>query len=220
LLLRVLVAAALGGLIGFEREFREQSAGFRTHILVSLGATLFTLVGAYGVAAFLSDGTGSVTLDPTRVAAQVVTGIGFLGAGAILRQGVNIRGLTTAATLWVTAAVGTAVALGYYTGAVITTATTLVALIGLKRLEGVIFTRIRQGRHRFVIEVGPQLLLSDLAKVLEAHDAAAETLELSTDEEGNRMLVASLRIPPRASVEDIAQDIGMVQGVMSVDLET
>src|SRR3990170_4226308 len=91
--LRLLAAAALGGLIGFEREYNEQPAGFRTHILVTLGAALFTMAGAYGTAAFVD--ADVVRFDPTRVAAQVVTGIGFLGAGAILRQGINIRGLTT-----------------------------------------------------------------------------------------------------------------------------
>src|SRR3712207_3489265 len=113
LVLRVLIAALLGGLVGFEREFSDQPAGFRTHILVSLGAALFSLVGAYGVEEFFRGEGADVRLDPTRIAAQVVTGIGFLGAGAILQQGVNVRGLTTAAALWVTAAIGTAVGLGY-----------------------------------------------------------------------------------------------------------
>src|SRR5688572_13417309 len=94
--LRIAIAAVLGGLVGLEREVSEQPAGFRTHILVSLGAALFTLVGAYTFG-----GEGS---DPTRVAAQVVTGIGFIGAGVIFQQGASIRGLTTAASLWVTAA--------------------------------------------------------------------------------------------------------------------
>ncbi len=107
LALRVAVAAALGGLIGFERELGDQPAGFRTHILVSLGSALFTLVGAYGATPFLG-GNDVVRLDPTRVAAQIVTGIGFLGAGAILRHGFTVRGLTTAAALWVTAAIGMA----------------------------------------------------------------------------------------------------------------
>lgn len=111
LILRVLLAGALGGLIGLEREFSDQPAGFRTHILVSLGAALFTLVGAYGLVDFSPGDT--FQFDPTRIAAQVVTGIGFLGAGAILRQGLNVRGLTTAAALWVTAAVGTAAGFGY-----------------------------------------------------------------------------------------------------------
>src|ERR687893_654955 len=122
---RVLLAALLGGIIGVEREFSDQPAGFRTHILVSLGAALFTLVGAYGVAPFLGE-DAAVRFDPTRIAAQVVTGIGFLGAGAILRSGMSVRGLTTAASLWVVAAVGAAIGLGAY---VVGSATALIALL-------------------------------------------------------------------------------------------
>ena len=124
LVLRVVAATVLGGLIGFEREFSDQPAGFRTHILVCLGAALFTLAGAFGVDVFFTRGTADIQFDPTRVAAQVVTGIGFLGAGAILRLGLNVQGLTTAAALWVTAAIGVAVGLGYWVGAVATTAAT------------------------------------------------------------------------------------------------
>ena len=107
--LRLVVAAALTGLVGLEREWRERAAGLRTHTLVGVGSALFTLVSAYGFNEFLVGNTNVVRTDPTRIAAQIVTGIGFLGAGAILRQGLAIRGLTTAAGLWVAAAIGMAV---------------------------------------------------------------------------------------------------------------
>jgi uncharacterized membrane protein YhiD involved in acid resistance len=103
-LLRLALAAALGGLIGLERELREQEAGVRTHLLVGVGSALFTIAGAYGFHDFLVSGGNVVRTDPTRIAAQIVTGIGFLGAGAIIRQGLAVRGLTTAATLLVVAA--------------------------------------------------------------------------------------------------------------------
>jgi putative Mg2+ transporter-C (MgtC) family protein len=121
LLLRLAVAAALGGAVGLEREFREREAGFRTHTLVSLGAALFTIAGAYGFRDFHN------SFDPTRIAAQIVTGIGFLGAGAIIRQGLSVRGLTTAATLWVVAAIGLTAGAGY-SASVITTAFVLLSL--------------------------------------------------------------------------------------------
>ncbi|MFL5941603.1 MAG: MgtC/SapB family protein, partial [Gaiellaceae bacterium] len=127
-LLRLALAATLGGLIGVERELREREAGLRTHLLVALGSALFTIVGAYGFHSFLESGQAVVRADPTRIAAQIVTGIGFLGAGAIIRQGLSIRGLTTAATLWVVAAIGLASGAGYYSAAVITTGVALVAL--------------------------------------------------------------------------------------------
>ena len=138
--LRIGVAALLGGLVGLEREVSDQPAGFRTHILVSMGAALFTLVGAYS---FDEDG-----VDATRVAAQVVTGIGFIGAGVIFQQGANVKGLTTAASLWVTAAIGTAVGLGYWDAALVTAVITVVALYGLKRVGRNVFPRLRGEYNR------------------------------------------------------------------------
>ena len=133
-LLRIVVAAVLGGAVGLERELRDREAGFRTHMLVSIGSALFTIVSAYAFRDFLVEGGAVVRADPTRIAAQIVTGIGFLGAGAIIRQGLSIRGLTTAATLWVVAAIGMAAGAGYYGGAVITTAVVLISLWPLRIL--------------------------------------------------------------------------------------
>lgn len=129
-LVRVAVAAALGGAIGLERELDEKAAGLRTHMLVSVGSALFTLVGAYGFGEFPS---GSV--DPSRIAAQIVTGVGFLGAGVIFRQGFTIRGLTTAASLWLVAAIGMAAGAGYWKGALIATGAAVVSLRPLEWLK-------------------------------------------------------------------------------------
>ncbi len=141
--LRILLASALGGIIGLERERSDQPAGLRTHMLVGVGAALFTIVGAYGLADFGS--APGLDLDPTRIAAQVVTGIGFLGAGAIIQQGFSVRGLTTAASLWVTAAVGVAMGFGYWSAAVLTTGVTVVALLVFKELERRLFGARRAG---------------------------------------------------------------------------
>ena len=122
-LVRLAVAAGLGMVIGIERELREQAAGLRTHMLVAVGACLFTLVSAYGF-----ESSSDATPDPSRVAAQIVTGIGFLGAGAILREGQWVRGLTTAASLWVVAAVGMAVGLGLYWASGVAVVITVVSL--------------------------------------------------------------------------------------------
>jgi hypothetical protein len=116
-LLRLGVVLVLCGAIGLEREARDDVAGLRTHVTVGLGAALFTLAGAHAFAS-----SGSSRVDPTRVAAQVVSGIGFLGAGAILRHGATVRGVTTAAALWISAAIGMATAAGVYFGTVATTA--------------------------------------------------------------------------------------------------
>jgi putative Mg2+ transporter-C (MgtC) family protein len=124
---RIIVAAALGLAVGFEREIHGHPAGLRTHMLVAAGSGLFTVLSAYGF-----EGVRGVAnlapVDPTRIAAQIVSGIGFLGAGAILKDGVVIRGLTTAASLWATSAVGMAAGAGEYIIAVVATATVLVSL--------------------------------------------------------------------------------------------
>jgi len=108
---RILVAAALGAAVGAEREIHGHPAGIRTHMLVALGSALFTVLSIHG---FTNDGRATGSIDPTRIAAQIVSGIGFLGAGAILKDGVVIRGLTTAASLWATSAGGMAAGAGEY----------------------------------------------------------------------------------------------------------
>lgn len=133
LTLRILAALVIGGLIGLEREFGQHSAGFRTHILVCLGSALIMLLSIYGFSAFVYE--PNVRTDPARLAAQVISGIGFLGAGTILRTGSSITGLTTAASLWVVAALGLAVGAGFYYGAALTAVLVLVSLFVLNKLE-------------------------------------------------------------------------------------
>src|SRR5690348_13028136 len=149
-ILRLLVAAALGGAVGLEREFREREAGFRTHMLVSVGSALFTIASAYGFRDFLTHGGSLVRTDPTRIAAQIVTGIGFLGAGAIIRQGLSVRGLTTAATLWVVAAIGLTTGAGYYSAAAITTLLVIVSLWPLRIAAYRVMTRFRPETDRLL----------------------------------------------------------------------
>jgi len=151
--LRLGAAAALGGVIGLERELDEKAAGLRTHMLVSLGAALFTMVGAYGFHDFLAGGAAVVRADPGRIAAQIVTGIGFLGAGAIIREGLSIRGLTTAATLWVVAAIGMACGAGYYWPAAAATVLTIFALWPLRLLAYRLIEQIKPEENRLTVEL-------------------------------------------------------------------
>ena len=184
-LLRLVVAALLGGVIGLERELDEKAAGLRTHMLVSVGSALFTLVSAYGFREFPTHGK-VVSFDPSRIAAQIVTGIGFLGAGVIFRQGFTIRGLTTAASLWLVAAVGLASGAGYWQGAVIATG---VAVVSLRPLERV--------KERIVPQRAARRLLVELAEgatsgpVLEAVERHGDLLALRRD---GRRLEIELRI--------------------------
>lgn len=127
LIQRLCLSAALGAALGFEREWRQKYAGLRTNILIAIGSTLFTVMSID-----LSAAAGG---DATRIAAQIVTGIGFLGAGAIMRTGSGIRGLTTAAMIWVNAAIGVAVGGGEYHVAIIATGVTLLVLVALNPVE-------------------------------------------------------------------------------------
>jgi putative Mg2+ transporter-C (MgtC) family protein len=187
-LLRLSVAAGLGAAIGLERELDEKAAGLRTHMLVSLGSALFTMVGAYGFHDFLVGGGSVVRADPGRIAAQIVTGIGFLGAGVIFRQGFTIRGLTTAASLWVVAAVGMASGAGFWSGAVLATA---VGLVSLRPLEWV--------KERALPQRAAQALVVELADdasagpVLAAVERHADLLALRRD---GRRVEIELRIDP------------------------
>ncbi|WP_165243684.1 MgtC/SapB family protein [Paludisphaera soli] len=133
LLIRLTVAAALGGAVGLERHRADKAAGLRTHMLVGLGSALFMIVSTGGFEEVR--GRHHVQLDPSRVASQVVTGIGFLGAGAILRRNEAVLGLTTAASVWTVAAVGLAAGGGLYLAAVATTVVALVVLTGLRWVE-------------------------------------------------------------------------------------
>ncbi|MEW6268419.1 MAG: MgtC/SapB family protein [Thermodesulfobacteriota bacterium] len=131
----VLLALAAGGLIGLERSFHGRPAGFRTHTLVCMSSTLLMLVTRYQSEWFSPAAVETVRVDPTRMAQGVMTGIGFLGAGVIMREGLSVRGLTTAASIWITAAIGILAGVGFYWAVVVATALTLGTLTIFRRIE-------------------------------------------------------------------------------------
>ena len=213
-LLRLALAAVLGGLIGAERELRERQAGLRTHLLVAVGSALFTIVGAYGFHDFLASGESVVRADPTRIAAQIVTGIGFLGAGVIIRQGFSVRGLTTAATLWVVAAVGLAAGAGYYSAAVITTALVLIALYPLRIIAFRMLRRFRAEDGRLLIELPAGTPPGAVIDEIERAGARINSVDVS--QEGDRRRLELDVVLPRdtpaprlvariADVENVAE---------------
>jgi putative Mg2+ transporter-C (MgtC) family protein len=155
LVLRLILAAVIGGFIGMEREVSNRPAGLRTHILVTVGSALITLVS--------KDAFGGIG-DPSRIAAQIVTGIGFLGAGTIIKTGNSIKGLTTAASLWITAGIGMAIGSGYYLGGLVTAAIVLLTLINVGSLEKKLIKRaygtieiFTRGRTGLLGEIGTVL---------------------------------------------------------------
>ncbi|TCK84215.1 MgtC/SapB family protein [Paraburkholderia sp. BL9I2N2] len=163
ILSRLLMAALLGSVIGFERERLNWAAGLRTHMLVCVGASLMMLVSAFGFADALTQ--KNVVLDPSRVAAQVVSGIGFLGAGSILLRGEVVRGLTTAASLWSVAGIGLAVGGGMYTAAFGATIIILIILAGVKPLERR-FISVKQQRNIQLLAERGSVSLDSLHRAL------------------------------------------------------
>ena len=212
---RVALAAALGGVLGLERELREREAGLRTHLLVAVGSALFTIVSAYGFREFLTSGASVVRADPARIAAQIVTGIGFLGAGAIIRQGLAIRGLTTAATLWVVAAIGLAAGAGYYSAAAITTAVALVALWPLRALAFRIVRRYRGETGLLFVQLPSGV--SPAAVIDAIEDAGAEIDSLEIGHEGDRRNVeVTLELRRQALARELVTKLADVEGVLEV----
>ena len=214
-LLRVVVAAGLGGAVGLERELREREAGFRTHMLVSVGSALFTLVSAYGFHEFLVHGGNVVRADPTRIAAQIVTGIGFLGAGAIIRQGFSVRGLTTAATLGVVAAIGMASGAGYYSAAVITTALVLFSLWPLRIFAFRVMQRVRPETDRLLAQLPAGESAGPLIHELEELGARLQAVEVS-QEADRRMVLLDVTLPPEADAPRIVAKLSDLDNVLEI----
>ena len=208
LVARVGVAVLLGGVIGLEREVTDQTAGLRTHISVALGATLFAVVSAYGFDAFQGprDDT-NFQVDVTRVASNIVTGVGFLGGGAIVKYGASVKGLTTAASMWVTAAVGLAVGLGEYTLAVVTTAALLLSLVGLRAPRR--WLRGRVGVRKQAVIIKPRGADDIGAIVGFLHEAEGVTVHsLSVrKEEGESYITVDLRSLDGGDVQGCISDL-------------
>lgn len=140
-IIRLTLAIVIGGFIGYEREFKNRPAGFRTHILVCVGAAVISMIQLYNLEYTISlinnnpELGSSLKADIGRLGAQVISGIGFLGAGTIIRDSGSVKGLTTAASLWVVACIGLAIGLGYYTLSVLSSIVVVISLVGLKKVE-------------------------------------------------------------------------------------
>ncbi len=215
--LRLVLAALAGSAVGFERERLLWAAGLRTHMLVCVGSCLVMIVSAFGFADIL--GRANVILDPSRVAAQVVSGIGFLGAGTILLRGDTIRGLTTAASLWAVAAVGLAIGGGLYFAAGATTAIVLVILAGIKPLEEHFRARVHRRELRIVARRGA-MSIEVLQSVLGPHASRVRQFVVQRGESDDLDDVAvSLVRLPRQTVEDIAAKLRALDGVVAVDID-
>lgn len=214
---RLLLSAVLGGLIGVEREVNNRPAGLRTHILVTLGSTLVMLVSIDGLHSVVN---GISMSDPYRLAAQVVSGIGFLGAGTIMRTGNSINGLTTAASLWVSAGIGLAIGTGYYVGAIVTAAIVLITLMSLGVFERG-FLR-RKYKTFEVIGTNRTGLIGDIGTLFgENHISIKDIYVVSSDEQPNGLMEVHfmVKLPSRFELESFQKDIYHIKGVKSLIFE-
>jgi putative Mg2+ transporter-C (MgtC) family protein len=216
-LLRISIAAGLGGAVGLERELREREAGLRTHLVVCVGSALFTLVSAYGFHDFLVSGGSLVRTDPTRIAAQIVSGIGFLGAGAIIRQGLSVRGLTTAATLWLVAAIGMACGAGYYVPAIISTGVALITLGPLRIVAFRVVRRFRPQTERLLVEIPAGGSPAPIIEVVELHAGRVVSMEV-TQEGDRRSIVLDVQLHESAAPFVVA-GVADIDGVLEVRWE-
>jgi putative Mg2+ transporter-C (MgtC) family protein len=210
---RLALAGFLGGVIGYERERTRHPAGFRTHILVCVGSALVMLSNIY----IFEQYRGHANIDPGRFGAQVISGIGFLGAGTILKEGVNVKGLTTAASLWTVACIGIAVGLGFYSGSILTTVLVILALVVLSKTEGSILgsrknaiLKIRsEDKPGQIGKIGTKLGLFNL-----------NICDISIELEDENSIIIKMRInKPKGDLDpEVVECLCDIEGILEVEV--
>lgn len=210
IIIRLLLAAMLGGSIGFERESTNRPAGFRTHILVCTGAALVMVTSEYLVRKYTI-----AAADPSRLGAQVISGIGFLGAGTIIRDGFNVRGLTTAASLWTVSCVGIAVGSGFYVGAIAATILIFLTLITLKKAER---RFAKRNRYRtFIVEsanVNGQV--GNVCSLMESQGIDIKNIKLYKSKDNDQMIKVLVKLPGSTIDMQMLSDLQAIEGVKKV----
>lgn len=219
LFFRLVLACVLGGVIGYERQSRRKSAGLRTNMLVCLGSCLVMLLSQQ----LYREVEGLTNADPARLAAQVVSGIGFLGAGAIMKEGLTVTGLTTAACLWVVAGVGLAAGAGYYSGALIATALVFVTLGSLSRLDEWVDHEKNFSLSIYTVDKPGQVM--KISSCLEDLQLRIRGIKLKAGEDevdlsGEKLLYINLEIYNKQGVKGgvIVDAVRQIDGVHSVDI--
>jgi putative Mg2+ transporter-C (MgtC) family protein len=216
-LVRLLVAVVLGAAVGIEREVNDQPAGLRTHIAICLGASIFGIVSTLGFDEFVVSDRNStnVNVDVTRVASQVVVGIGFLGAGVIFRRGNVIKNLTTGASLWTVAAIGLAAGVGDITMAAIATAVLLVSLVVLRPVRTFVRRRFGDETHDLHVKLTDRSAVSRIVELLNTRDdVELVLLEIEQDDDERTVVAAQVR-----SGDQAAQDAVVALSALDVVTE-
>lgn len=216
IILRVLVGAVLGAAVGLERERQDQPAGLRTHMILVIGATLAMVLSVNLGYLFARPGTPA---DPARLAAQVISGIGFLGAGAILRYGFTVKGLTTATSLWTMAIVGMAVGAGYYLIGVVTTVMILVVLALLNIIEDR-FLRTSVSRFLSIEASYKKGVVKNIRHIVEEFSDSVESFNIQKSVKDKRMRIQIVaRISRDQKLEDLIDNLSDISGVRNLKVE-
>jgi len=211
---RLVFGSLLGGIVGLEREIKNQAAGLRTHMLICLGATMLMLLSIY-----IPQNYGVIGGDPGRIAAQVVSGIGFLGAGAIVRMGMDVRGLTTAASIWVIAALGLVTGAGMYLTAIIST---LMMLFALQFLDNILKKILPRSLNRRILISGEglQARMTQIRQVSQGLgvEIRGVSFEFQVKKE-NSTVVLDVRIPDHLHPEELISRLSSLEGIKRVGVE-
>lgn len=218
--LRLLLAVLLGGLVGFEREQSNHAAGLRTHIMVCLGSCLLMLLSIYGFSDFVNQ--YNVRVDPARLAAAVITGIGFLGAGTILHTGKAITGLTTASSIWVVSAIGLGVGAGFYFAAIMGTGIVLFVLWGMDKIERKFFNGKRERTVVIAADDRPKLL-QPVQELLQRQGVKIRKISVRDDsaghEPGRLIIEAQVMLPKHVQEMLLLEELRKLEGVHAGSVE-
>lgn len=210
LIVKLLLSVVLGGIVGYEREYKSRPAGLRTHILVCIGAALVQITAINYYRNSVIPG-----MDPMRMGAQVISGIGFLGAGTILKEGANIRGLTTAASIWAVGCIGLAVGTGLYIEAAAATILIYISLKGFKRIEG----RIAKNRKYMSLEIladNTPGMIGSIGSLLGMKDILIDNIEMSEVNGDKTVIYMGIKLKYIIPAENIVDEIAKIEGVHKV----
>ncbi|MEC2075544.1 MgtC/SapB family protein [Metabacillus fastidiosus] len=215
---RIILAAVLCGSIGLEREIKKHPAGFRTHLLVGVGSCLMMLLSIYGFQEYISQHE-NIRFDPARIPSYVISGIGFLGAGTILVKGATVRGLTTAASIWIVAGLGLVSGIGMYDLAVFTTLIVLLSLIFLNKLEKMMNSSKKRKQIKFVVSSSPIAVERIIKRLSECNLVIykLDMIKTKKDKQGNLFFCYLLDVEATTlSSEEIKQIISNIKEVEKI----
>lgn len=218
MVIRLILAGVLGGLVGIEREVNKHPAGFRTHLLVSMGSCLIMVLSFYGFNEIINSNS-NIRFDPSRLPSYVISGIGFLGAGTILVREATVRGLTTAASIWIVSAIGLVVGAGMYFIAIFTTVIVILSLFFLNKWEQLFIRRSKSNELHIIINE-EALTVSDLIDLIITKGFSVKKLEVErTDQHGILKLFLSLEPKNRKTRMDLLEVFNKLEAVMKISTE-